>query len=71
MSKGTDTSKGSVKGNRSAIIYYNCQKLGHLARNCLEPLTKKRKQYLMNLRKVLEVVKATKAKVESSGKDNI
>ena len=42
-----------------------------MARNCLELLTEKRKQYLVNLRKVLEAAEAAEAEVESSGKDNV
>jgi hypothetical protein len=38
---------------KSAITCYNCQKPGHMARKCPEPLTDKRKRYLSNVVKQL------------------
>jgi len=48
---------------KSAMTCYNCQKPGHMARKCPEPLTDKRKRYLSNI--VKELADA------ESGNDNL
>ena len=49
---------------KPAITCYNCQKPGHIARKCPEPITSRRKQYLANM------VKELKAAEESEGSGN-
>ena len=70
--KDTNKSSGSSSGGntdegRPALTCYNCQKLGHVARKCLEPLTEKRKQHLANLVRQLQAAE----EVESSGKESV
>jgi len=37
---------------------YNCQKPGHMARKCPEPMTDKRKRYLSNIVKQLKTAES-------------
>ncbi len=60
-------SNGNSDGGRPAMTCYNCQKSGHIARKCPEPLTEKRKQYLANVVRELQAAQ----EAESSGKEDV
>ena len=62
-----DADKSSSAESRPALKCYNCQKPGHMARNCPEPMTEKRKQHLVNLVKELQAAE----EAESSGNESV
>ena len=46
---GGSSNENSTDEGIQAMTCYNCQKSGHIARKCPEPLTEKRKRYLANI----------------------
>ena len=52
---------GSIEEGRPILTYYNYKKPRYITRKCLEPLTKQRKQYLVNLVKELKATEESKS----------